>query len=117
LGIVVEIDTLSGSNPITLRDALRTTHSARVGTPRVVGDATEVNLGGQTAMAVPMLAGVGPTRAHYCVVIAAAAEGASRGLLLWFYTAGHRIPAPDCAVVMAHATLRKVAEGFRLEGT
>jgi hypothetical protein len=115
LGAIVEVDGLSGSDALSLRDALRTTPSVRIGNPRVLGEPEEVRLGGATRAAVSMLAGAPPARALYCVVMVPPPEGAPQGLLLWLYASGVGVPSPSCEPVMAHPAIAALATGFRVE--
>jgi hypothetical protein len=117
LGAVAEIDALSTGDPVTLRDALRTTTLVRVGTPREMGESAQVALGDATYGAVAMLAGVGNARTHYCVVVVPGSDGMSRGLLLWFYVPGRGVTVPRCDGVLGHRVFVPFIEGFRRENT
>jgi len=114
LGILVESDGLSGGDATVLHDALRTAPSTRIGAERVIGDAVDRTVGGVTRGAVPMLAGTGHARTHYCVVVVPAVEGAGRGLLVWFYSTGIGLAAPSCDAVLSHPVLAEAADGLRV---
>lgn len=115
LGAIVEVDGLSGSDALSLRDALRTTPSVRIGNPRVLGEPEQVQLGGAARAAVSMLAGSAPARALYCVVMVPPPDGAPQGLLVWLYTSGVDVPSPSCEPVLAHPAIAGLAAGFRVE--
>ncbi len=115
LGAIVEVDTLSGSDPLSLKDALRTAVAVRIGNPRVLGEPERVSFAGAPHDAVPMLAGTGPARTLYCVVMVPAPVGIPQGLLVWLYVSGLGVAVPGCAAVVAHPALESFAAGFHVD--
>ncbi len=115
LGALVEVDTLSGSDPLSLKDALRTAVAVRIGNPRVVGEPERVSFAGAPHDAVPMIAGTGPARTLYCVVMVPAPVGIPQGLLVWLYVSGLGAGAPGCAAVVAHPALGSFAASFHVD--
>ncbi len=114
LGAIVEVDTKSGSDALTLRDVLRTSTAVRIGAPREFGEPEQVRFGGVLRNALAMTAGAGPSRTHYCLVMVPPPEGVPEGFLVWLYTAGQGVTAPSCVAVLEGPVLRAFAEGFRL---
>lgn len=114
LGILVEADGLSGQDVQTLRDALRTSPTTRIGSPRDLGEAEAVRFGTEARSAVALLAGTGAARTHYCVVMVPSPEGFTRGLLVWLYAAGRGVRSPSCAQVLSQPVLAAAAAHFRL---
>jgi hypothetical protein len=115
LGALVEVDNLSGSDVISLRDALRTAVAVRIGNPRVIGEPERVNFAGALHDAVSLLAGNGPARTQYCVVMVPAPVTVPQGLLVWLYISGLGVVTPSCASVLAHPAMNGFATGFQLD--